>query len=129
MEAFDGDEINLRIDARDLAKAKLDAVQAELRDLDGETASIDIDAPNLDGLLDKLGAACPASWGRWPDRWAGPVGWPRCRGGGAGLFAAANSAAQMAIEAKTTADLTGATVEDAARSERSGAPPGPTSTT
>lgn len=114
VEAFDGEEITLRVDARDQAKAKLDAVQAELRALDGESANVNVDAPNLDGLLDKLGSL-PGALGDV----AGSLGSAGLAGAAgavaAGLFAAADSAANMAVEAQTTADLTGSTVEDASR--------------
>ena len=88
------------------AKSSLDAIP--------ETVDVKVNARGFEDLADAAGSL-PGPLGDA----AGLVGQLGAAGGvgalAAGMFAAADAAADMAIEAKTTADLTGSTVEEASK--------------
>ena len=79
--------------------------------------SVDVKAPGLDDLTDKLGGL-PGALGD-VGRQLGALGGAGAAAGigalATGMYAAATAAKDLAIEAKTTADLTGSTVEDASK--------------
>jgi hypothetical protein len=116
---YDDDEINLFIEARDNAKKKIDAVQAEIRSLDGDTATVTVEAKSdragideiatalgdLDGPIGAIGAKL-SSLASPSGAIAGIVG---------GLILAADYAADVAIEADNLAGLTGDSVEKASQ--------------
>ena len=112
------EEVKIRIDALGNARAELDQVQTELRDLDGTEAEIRVSAIGLDEITDSLGNI-PGQLGQIAGA-ASSLGAGGALVAGAGAMAAALGtaaleAADMAIEAKTMADLTGDTVEGASR--------------
>lgn len=114
LDKYDNDEITLRIEARDDASRKLDAVQAEIRQIDGETVNIDVEAEGLDDLNSQLENLVGPALG------AGALGGGAVRGGLLGaLIAGAGYAAvdfaDTAISAQLLADATGATVEEASK--------------
>lgn len=115
LDRYDDEEIRIRIEARDGAKAKLEAVQAEIRDLDGETATVDVKPgsgfDDLTGRLDSL----PGKLGDLAGTLGGLAGPAAIGGIVTALAGAADHAADLAISAQTTATLTGDTVEDASR--------------
>ena len=114
VDEMDDEEVQIRVEALGNARQRLDEVQAELAALDGETANVKVEASGLDNVSDKLGAL-PGQLGEI----GGALGSLGAAGGigalVAGLAAAMNAQADMAIAAKTTADLTGATVEEASK--------------
>lgn len=107
-------KVDVTADADD-AKDDIDRVGDELHKLDGEAAKVKIDSSGVDDLVDKLGGL-PGPLGDITGA-LGTGGTVAAGVGavGAGLLAAGDYAADLALSAKTTADLTGATVEDASR--------------
>jgi len=84
---------------------------------DRVSSTIDVQAPGLDDLTDKV-SALPGPLGDAADM-MGQLGGAGAAGGVAalatGLFAAANASKDLALNAQTTADLTGSTVEEASK--------------
>jgi hypothetical protein len=119
---MDDEEVQVRIEALDKAKGDLDRVQAEIRDLDGETATVNVESPGLDDMLGKL-ESLPGHFGELGSQIAGVAG--KIGAGGAvgvgvtalvgGLIAAADQAKEIALQAQTMAKLTGATVEESSK--------------
>jgi hypothetical protein len=110
LDRLDDDEIEVRITARDQAKAAIADVERRLAALDNETAEVEVDVggdwrsqlSELDGRLgDVVGMA---------GRMAGPAGLAAIAGG---FIAAADNAANLAIEAGEIARLTGDSVTEA----------------
>lgn len=115
-EKYDDDEINIRIQAKGDAERKLDAIQSEIRDIDGASPNIrpEVDSSQLDSFVDKLE---DLTGGR-----LGGLGALRGRAGvgfgaavAAGFTLAADAAANAAIEVGNLSALTGDTVETASR--------------
>lgn len=114
------EEIQVRITARDTASAELDEVRRELADLDGEEATVRVNAPGIDDLVGKLGNL-PGALGQAGSALgslAGAGGGIGLAAGAAGLlagglFAASQNASALAIQADEVASLTGSTVEQA----------------
>ena len=114
---MDQQEIDVRVEMLGDARAELDRVQTELRDLDGSTAdvTVDVESRGLDKLQDAMGAL-PGHLGNIASA-LGPGG-TVVGGVGAlvgGLAAAADHAADMAVSARTMSELTGDSVEDVSR--------------
>jgi hypothetical protein len=115
------EEIQLRIEARDQASRVLDDVQSKLRDIDGTTADVAIDADTsgldsgLAGIADKLSGldGQAGAFGAQLGKLATPSG--AIAGIAGGLLLAADNAANLAIEADNLAGLTGDSVEEASR--------------
>lgn len=118
IDKYDGEQIDLIVDARDQASRKLDAVQAQLRDLDGETATVDVevDAFDVDALNDKL-AALGGRAGDIGRQITGALTNPYAAAGAlaGALVIAGDRAADTAIQAGTIAQMTGDSVENASR--------------
>ena len=124
---FDGATASARLEAIDSASDDLDRVGRELRDLDGETATVHVDADTggarsaLDNITEKLGALP----GRFGDvgssigALAGAGGLGAMTAGvgalAAGGLALAENFAEAAMQARVTASLTGDSIEDASR--------------
>jgi hypothetical protein len=110
LDKYDNDEISIRLEARDNASRRLDAVQAEMRAIDGKTVQVNVEARGADeltGLLDdRLGGGMLGGLGKS----AGAVGLLVALLGGA-----AAGTANLAIETQTVADLTGASTEEASK--------------
>lgn len=116
----DGRTANAKIEAANRASSELLRVQREIDALDGESATVNVDARGLDGVLDKLGSL-PGALGQV----GGSIGNLLKSGGGltaaagaaggiaTAFLSAANYAADLAIEADEIARLTGGTVEQA----------------
>jgi hypothetical protein len=107
IDRLDDEEITVRVQARDSAKAALVDVERRLEALDGDTAEVEVDVggdwrsqlSELDGRLgDIVGMA---------GKMAGPAGLAAVAGG---FLAAADHAADLAIEAGEVARLTGDSV-------------------
>jgi hypothetical protein len=116
LERYDDTEIAVRLEARDNAQRKLDATRAQLRELDGATAQVDVavDDDQLDralGKLDDMGGKFGdiASLARTA---AGPAAIGALV---TGLFQAADYAAETALEVDQLANLTGDSVDYASR--------------
>lgn len=115
-EKYDDTEISVRVNARGDAQRRLDAIQSEIREIDGASPEIrpTVNTSSLDELLDKLdGLNLPI----------GAIG-SQLRGlGGAGVAAGAitalatlaDKAADAAVEIDNVSKLTGASVEQASR--------------
>ena len=111
--SMSADEIRVQLEARDRATARIDEVQQRLRELDAEEAEPEVNVGgNFASVLDKL----PGQLGEVASA-LGPGGAAATGVLGivTGLAAAATSAADMALSAQTTADLTGTSVEAASR--------------
>lgn len=114
-DRYDDDEIAIRITAKGDAERKLDAIQSEIRDLDGASPKIrpEVDGSELDAFIDKLEEVTGF----------GGLGRLRGAGGAAGLGAAiaggfvlaGDAAADAAIDIDNVAKLTGDSVEFASR--------------
>lgn len=102
LSKFDGDTIRVRLEARDNASKKLDEVRTELRQLDGEDATVRVNATGLDDLKGAAGALGIGTAG-------GIAALP------AAIFATTQQSKNWAIEVGTVAKLTGSTLEDASR--------------
>ena len=117
VDQMDDQDIEVRVTALGDARAELDRIQAELRDIDGTTADVDVDveARGLDDVMDKLGQI-PGLAGEVASS-LGPQG--AIAGGLAALVTAAvnvaNEFATAATEVRTMSQLTGATSEEASR--------------
>ena len=105
---LDGDQIRVVIEARDNASKKLEAVRDELRALDGDTATVGVNARG-----DDLAGG---------DGGGGDGGGLVAAGRGALAVAGATAvtdqllkASELAIQVQTVAELTGATYEQAAK--------------
>jgi hypothetical protein len=107
-DEFDGKTAKAKVtaDAKG-AIADIDKVDDALNDVDGKTAKLHIDSSALDSLPGKLGDAVGLLEG------LGAAGGIGALVGG--LAAAGQEAADLAIDAQTTATLTGDTVENASR--------------
>lgn len=114
----DQDQIDIVIDAKDQAKAKLAAVREQIDRLDAEQAVVDVDADTtkarsaVDDLGDLIETKLGGSLGSVADLMTGKGG--IAAGAGllvGGLAAAADKAADLAIEAANLSTLTGDTVE------------------
>lgn len=122
VDRMDQKEIDIRVNALGDARAELDRVQDELRQLDGESATVHVEADGLDEMLAKLDSL-PGKFGEIGAGISGIVS--KIGAGGAigagvtalvgGLVAAAEAAKDVALEAQTMAQLTGASVEEASR--------------
>ena len=99
------------------AKADLDRIPDKIE------TTIDADTSGLDGITDKLGGL-PGQLGEVGGA-LGSMAGPAALGGIAvAMFETANAAKDLALEAKTTADLTGSTVEDASKLQKLWGPTG-----
>jgi hypothetical protein len=121
IDQMDDEEVRIRIDALGTARADLERVSDEIRRLDGETARVDVEADTsrFDSGLDRIGDRL--------DYLGVPLGAVTSALGSGGsvvggvaaiagaLLAAANHAADLAVAARTTAELTGDSTEDASR--------------
>lgn len=114
LRKLDGDTAKVGVEAdADDAKSDIDRVTDELRKLDGDTAKVNIDTSGVDDMVDKLGGLPGPLGALTSTLGAGGTVAAGVGGIGAGLLAAGNYAADLAIEAATTAQLTGDTVEGA----------------
>ena len=116
--------LDIKTNVTGTAEAELADIQGEVRDLDGRKAEVEVtvDTSQFRGELDEIGDRLqnlPGALGG-----LGQALGPLAAGGGAvvgtaaiagSLFLAANSTADMALEAQTFATLTGSSVEDASR--------------
>lgn len=112
----DGEDVTVRLRAIDSASARLEEVRAELRDLDGDTARVNVEARGVDDLLDKLDAV-PGRVGSAGAAMAAALSNP-VTGAAAlagGLLLAGERAADAALQAGDLANLTGDSVEMASR--------------
>jgi len=103
LDRYDNEEIEIRLDVRDMASRKLQAVRDELDQLDRRTADVDVDATGGVGAPGGIGGI-------------GGVG--RIFAGGAvaaGAKSVAESFADSAIDAQTLATATGSTLDEASR--------------
>jgi uncharacterized FlaG/YvyC family protein len=107
-------ELRAHITAKDDASKVIDKVADKADKLDGETATVKVEAPGLDDLTGKL-ADMPGTLGEVGGLLQGLGSAGGIGAAAAAMGALANHAADMAISAKTTATLTGDTVEDASR--------------
>jgi hypothetical protein len=116
------DDIKLAITARDEASAELERVQGMMRSLDGDTADVRVEAKGLDEIFSKLNSL-PGSFGELGGKMGsafaavgrgGPVALG-VAGIAGGLLAAANNAADAALEVGVLRDLTGSSAEVASR--------------
>ena len=55
VDSMSDEEVTVRVEALDHAKGDLDRIQAEMRELDGETATVHVEATGLDEITDSLG--------------------------------------------------------------------------
>lgn len=109
------EEIRIRLEARDNASKRLDAVQAQVREIDGQTARVDVDVrggEQLDDILSKLGADGIGGGNlstalRNPAALAGVLA--------LGLGAAATNTQRTRLEAAQLSALTGDSVDTASR--------------
>ncbi|MAT04919.1 MAG: hypothetical protein CL424_07740 [Acidimicrobiaceae bacterium] len=115
-EKYDDEEIAIRVEAKGNAERRLDAIQSEIRDIDGATPDIrpEVDSSEVDSLIDKLDEL---TGGR-----TGGLGVLRGRSGAGigaaiatGLVLAGDAAANAAVEVDSLAKLTGDNVETASR--------------
>ncbi len=117
---LDDDEIAIRVEARGDAQRKLDRIQADIRSIDGSTPDIspDVDTTGIDRLNRKL-EELDIPLGRV----GGTLSSLNSRGAAAGgiaalavgIGAAANEAANLAIDADNVANLLGGSVDQASR--------------
>jgi hypothetical protein len=113
--------LNVEITATDRASSKVDDVARKVDNLDGESADVRINADTagisagIDGIAEKLsGLGGPVgSFGGQLGALASPSG--AIAGIAGGLLLAADSAADVAIEADNLASLTGDSVDEASR--------------
>jgi hypothetical protein len=108
------EEVTLRVEARGNAQARLQAIQSELRELDGKNVTPTVNVRGLDDTLSKLDQIGVS---------LGPAGALGQLGSGAGIFGAlaigakllADSTTTQAIAARDLSTLTGSQIEDASR--------------
>lgn len=93
---LDGEEATARIGIIDNARANLDLIEAKLREIDGKTVDVKVEAEGIDQVDEKLG---------------GIVQKAAALAGGAALFGAVNGAADLVANAGTLASALGASVE------------------
>lgn len=114
VDKYDGEQIDLIVEARDNARAKLEDAQRRLAELDGKTARVDVDVDDseLDGALDKIDDLLGGRLGA-----AGPMASRLGIGGAvaAGFILAGDAAADAAVSVDNLSKLTGDTVENASR--------------
>jgi hypothetical protein len=109
IDRMSDEEIVVRVEARDMAKAKLDDVQAKLRELDGETVDVEVKSSSIGSLIGQVGDLDGKLSGVLGT--AGKLAGPAALGAlGAGLLAAGDYAATLAVEAGEVARLTGDSV-------------------
>lgn len=116
LDRYDGEKIEIALEARDNATKKLERVQAELRSLDGADAEIEIKARGLDDITDKLDAI-PGKAGAMGSSIGAALTSPAAAIGATagGLVLLGNRMADAALDAQNLANLTGDTVEQASR--------------
>ena len=117
VEQMDDEEVTIRVEALGNARAELDRIQKEAKEVDrlSPEVNVDVQASGLDDVLGKLDAL-PGALGEITTAFAGGGGIAAGAAAVATAFvAAADSVADAAIEAKTLSSLTGDTVEDASR--------------
>lgn len=107
LDRYDQDAIKVRIEARDNASKRLDAVRTELRELDGDTARVRVEeSGGLDDIRSKLGEIGGSAAG------VGALGKGGLIGGAAvGAQQLANRFSEAAIEAGILAQQSGANLE------------------
>jgi hypothetical protein len=110
------EEVTLRLEARDNASRKLDEVRSELRQLDGDTATVKVEARGVDELADALDGLGGRA-GNLGNVLSRVLADPRAGVGllAGGLLLAGQHAANTAIEAGEIARLTGDSVDQASR--------------
>lgn len=115
-EKYDDTEIAVRVNARGDAQRRLDAIQAEIRDLDGASPTIrpEVDSSPLDELFDKLDAL-NLPIGSLGSSLRGLGGAGVAVGAVTALGALADRAADAAVEIDNVSKLTGSSVEQASR--------------
>lgn len=119
-QKYDDTEISIRTTARGDAERRLQAIQSEIREIDGSTPEIrpEVDSASIDALIAKLNDL-DVPIGRAGDslsRLGGGAGKAGAVGAlVAGLGLAAGAAANTAVAADNLATLTGASVEQASR--------------
>ena len=101
------------------AKANIDRMQEELRSIDGRTAELNVEANGLDSIVGQL-EGMPGQFGEIGSAISGIMTGPAGIAAGVGAIGAAaislvEATSQAAIDAKTYADLTGTSVENASR--------------
>ena len=115
VDKLDGEEVRIRVEALGDARAELDRLQDEVRQLDAAKVDIDVEASGLDDVVNKLGSM-PGLLGDVASS-LGPGG-AIAAGVGALLTAAGSVAdefADSATEVRTLMELTGASSEEASR--------------
>ena len=122
VDKLSDEEVKIRVDALGNARTELEKIEDELRQLDGTTADVTVEAHGLDDILGKLDSL-PGKFGEMGGALSSALG-PIAAGGGvaagvvgiaAGLLAAADHAADLALSAEVTAKLTGDTVENVSK--------------
>ncbi len=110
------DDIVVRMEARDRATVELERVESRLRDLDGDTATVNVDARGVDDLGDKLDAL-PGQFGDMSRQLVASFANPRAAIAAtvAGLAALGDRTAGVALSARDLSTLTGDSVEQASR--------------
>ena len=124
VDKMDQKEIDVRVEMLGDARAELDQVQDELRQLDGETATVKVEASGLDDMLGKVDSL-PGKFGEMGGAISSALGPLVATGPGAAvagaaaigsaLIGAADAAADLALDAQTMSQLTGDSVENSSR--------------